>query len=95
VLPPVKRRAWTNGEALYGERMSISRVPVQPPRISTPPVVSFGQRITVQPVTASASVVFPTRKPGTSVSIPALSIPDSDAGSTCSVVVGVCAEVDP
>jgi hypothetical protein len=47
--------AWTSGRCSE-ERMSISRVPVQPPRISTPPTVLSGQTITVQPVMGSASV---------------------------------------
>ena len=58
------------GEALSGERIAISRVAGQPPSTSTPAFVPGGQRITVQPVIAVCSVACPTRKPGTSVSIP-------------------------
>ncbi len=58
------------GDALSGERISISRVAGQPPRTATPATVSGGQRTTVQPVIADSNVACPTRKPGTSVSTP-------------------------
>jgi len=58
----VERGAW-------GRARSISRVPAAEPRISTPPTVPSGQRMTVQPVHPFVSVPCPTRNPEMAVSI--------------------------
>src|SRR4051812_39040343 len=62
-LPPVNRTAVGPSALASVARPSTSRVPVPPPRTSTPPRVPAGARITVHPVPASPSVQCPTAKP--------------------------------
>src|SRR5215204_3902845 len=67
-LPPVRRRACVPRTAPMGPRRSVSRVPGEEPRTSTPTTApsGFSKRTAVQPVVASSSVAWPTRTPGTS-----------------------------
>src|SRR5215218_1777027 len=67
-LPPVRRRACVPRKAPMGPRRSVSRVPGEEPRTSTPTMApsGFSKRTAVQPVVPSLSVAWPTRMPGTS-----------------------------
>ena len=52
-----------------GDSASISLVPAAEPRMSTPPTVPSGHRMTVHPVQPTSSVPCPTRIPGMAVSM--------------------------
>src|SRR5215213_503820 len=67
-LPPVRSRAWVGRMAPIGPRRSVSRVPGEEPRTSTPTTAPSwpSKRTAVQPVTPSLSVAWPTSTPGTS-----------------------------
>ena len=54
-LPPVSTTPWTTSRLHTGFSASVSRVPGEPPRTSTPVTAPSGQRITVQPVPPSRS----------------------------------------
>src|SRR5687767_13744978 len=78
-LPPVRSRACVGRTAPTGPRRSVSRVPGEEPRTSTPTTApSWPSKITaVQPVSASLCVAWPTSTPGTSQrlsSMPALRV---------------------
>ena len=62
-LPPVSNTAVGPSAFASDERVSISRVPVPPPRMSTPPRDPGGGITTVHPVRPSGSVQCPIRKP--------------------------------
>src|SRR3712207_345873 len=67
-LPPVSRRPWVPLTAPMGPRRSVSRVPGEEPRTSTPTTAPSGSSnmTTVQPVRPSPAVAWPTSTPGTS-----------------------------
>src|SRR5829696_5198686 len=67
-LPPVRSRACVGRTAPTGPRRSVSRVPGEEPRTSTPPTAPSwpSKRTAVQPVAASLCVAWPTNTPGTS-----------------------------
>src|SRR5919112_2794821 len=67
-LPPVRSRAWVGRTAPTGPRRSVSRVPGEEPRTSTPTTAPSwpSKRMAVQPVAASLCVAWPTNTPGTS-----------------------------
>src|SRR5918997_4381690 len=67
-LPPVRRRPWVPLRVPMGPSRSVSRVPGEEPRTSTPTTAPLGssKRTAVQPVAPSRSVAWPTRTPGTS-----------------------------
>src|SRR5215212_8447239 len=71
-LPPVRRRAWVSPTRPIGLNTSVSRVPGEDPRTSTPTTAPAGasKRTAVQPVEPLASVACPTRTPGTSQRFP-------------------------
>src|SRR5918993_3283161 len=78
-LPPVRSKACVGRMAPTGPRRSVSRVPGDEPRTSTPTTApSWPSKITaVQPVSASLCVAWPTSTPGTSQrlsSMPALRV---------------------
>src|SRR5579884_590037 len=66
--PPVSTTASTRCTRRSGERRSHSRVPGAPPLTSPEATAPSGSSTTVHPVRARASVQWPTRTPGTSVS---------------------------
>src|SRR5215204_475763 len=67
-LPPVRRRPWVGRTAPTGPRRSVSRVPGEEPRTSTPTTAPSwpSKRTAVQPVPPSLCVAWPTSTPGTS-----------------------------
>src|SRR5919107_418951 len=78
-LPPVSSRAWVGRTAPTGPSRSVSRVPGEEPRTSTPTTAPSwpSKRTAVQPVTPSLCVAWPTSTPGTSQrlsSTPALGV---------------------
>src|SRR5918992_3490175 len=78
-LPPVRSRAWVGRTAPTGPRRSVSRVPGEEPRTSTPTTAPSwpSKRTAVQPVAPSLCVAWPTSTPGTSQrlsSTPALGV---------------------
>ena len=77
--PPVSRRAWVFRTVPWGPRRSVSRVPGEEPRTSTPTVAPSGssKRTAVQPVRATGSVAWPTSTPGTSQRLPNTGLQES------------------
>src|SRR5215210_5992476 len=78
-LPPVRSSACVGRRAPTGPRRSVSRVPGEEPRTSTPTTAPSwpSNRTAVQPVTPTLSVAWPTSTPGTSQrfsSMPALRV---------------------
>src|SRR5215208_3145467 len=67
-LPPVRSRPWVGRTAPTGPRRSVSRVPGEEPRTSTPTTAPSwpSKRTAVQPVPPSLCVAWPTSTPGTS-----------------------------
>src|SRR5436190_17449241 len=66
-LPPARTTACTLSIALTGSSNSVSRVPGEAPRTSTPATAPARAITTVQPVGRRASVKWPTSRPATAV----------------------------
>ena len=66
-LPPARTIACTLSIALTGSSSSVSRVPGEAPRTSTPATAPSRAITTVQPVGRRGSVKWPTSRPATAV----------------------------
>src|SRR3990170_9117755 len=63
-LPPERTTPCVVGARWRGSRNSIPYTPAARPEISTAPTAGRSGRIAVQPVSPTASVAWPTRRPG-------------------------------
>src|SRR5262245_33579940 len=74
-LPPARTTAWIRSARWRGSSRSRPATPEAQPRTSTPATAPSGQRIAVQPVAPTGSEAWPTRSPGTSVSVEIRDLP--------------------
>src|SRR5947207_3210460 len=74
LLPPVSTTPCTSSLAPSGSIPCVVNVPGAPPLTQIPPTAAPSTSTTVTPVSASASVTWPTLTPGTSVMASRMSV---------------------